>query len=213
MQPSDGGHVHSRRLLRPVAFAGASDDAVRTDITDRTGRPLVYLTFGTVFSEYELFAAALAGIRELGVGVVVTVGNSGDPAALGPQPANVVIERYIPQTQILPLCDAVASHAGSGTALAALSLGIPQLCLPQRADQFINADAIARAGAGLTIAPGDVDAATVGQEARRLLEDPRHLRAARAIAGEIALMPSPEDVAAALEALTTSSGPRGPDRS
>ena len=208
LQPSDGAYLHTRQLLRPVAFAGASDDAVRADITDRVGSPLVYLTFGTVFSEYGLFAAALAGIRELDVGVVVTVGHDGDPAALGPQPANVVIERYIPQTQVLPLCDVVASHAGSGTALAALSLGIPQLCLPQRADQFINAEAIAAAGAGLTIAPDGVDAVSVGQATRRLLEDPGYQRAAGAIADEIARMPSPQDVASALEALAASPRPR-----
>jgi MGT family glycosyltransferase len=207
LQPSDGEYLTSRQLLCPVAFAGASDDALRTDITDRIGRPLVYLTFGTVFSEYDLFAAALAGIRELDAGVVVTVGHGGDPAALGPQPANVVIERYIPQTQILPLCDVVTSHAGSGTVLAALTLGIPQLCLPQRADQFINADAIAGAGAGLTIAPGGLDAATVGRATRQLLEDPSYRRAARAIADEIALMPSPADVASVLEALAASARP------
>ena len=201
LQLSAGEHVSARQLLRPIAFAGTSDEAVRTDITDRTGRPLVYLTFGTVFSEYDLFSAALAGISELGIGVVVTVGHDGDPAALGRQPANVVIERYIPQTQLLPLCDVVASHAGSGTMLAALALGIPQLCLPQRADQFLNAEAIASAGAGLTIPPDRVDTATVARAIRRLLEDPSYLRTARAIADEIASMPSPEVVTPVLEAL------------
>ena len=99
------------------------------------------------------------------------------------------------------LCDLVASHAGAGTILAALALGIPQLCLPQRADQFMNAEAIASAGAGLTIPPDRVDAATVARAVRRLLEDPSYLRAARAIADEMALMPSPEVVTPVLEAL------------
>jgi UDP:flavonoid glycosyltransferase YjiC (YdhE family) len=194
-------HVDARQLLRPTAFAGAAEDDVRTDITERTGRPLVYLTFGTVFDDYGLLAAAVAGIRELGIGLVVTVGHDGDPAALGPQPAHVVIERYIPQTQLLPACDVVASHAGSGTTLAALAMGIPQLCLPQRADQFLNAAAVARAGAGLAILPAEVDAATIAQATRRLLEEPSFRRAARTVADEIALMPSPDDVAIVLETL------------
>ncbi|MDQ3675606.1 MAG: glycosyltransferase, partial [Actinomycetota bacterium] len=63
----------------------------------------------------------------------MTVGPNGDPAAFGPQPPRVVLERYIPQTLLLPVCDVVASHAGSGTVLAALAHGIPQLCLPQAA--------------------------------------------------------------------------------
>jgi hypothetical protein len=120
-----GDHLRARQLLRPVAFAGATEEGVRTDLTDRTGRPLVYLTFGTVFNDSEAFRAALAGIREVGMGLVVTVGPNGDPRAFGPEPARVVVERYIPQTQLLPVCDVVASHAGSGTVLGALVLGIP----------------------------------------------------------------------------------------
>src|SRR5207244_2863517 len=136
-----------------------------------TGRPLVYLTFGTLASDDSAaFRAALAGIRDSGVGLVVTVGPDGDPAAFGPQPPRVVIERYIPQTQLLPVCDVVASHAGSGTMLATLALGLPQLCLPQGADQFLNAAAVAGAGAALVIRPEEVDAAGVGDAIRRLLD-------------------------------------------
>jgi UDP:flavonoid glycosyltransferase YjiC (YdhE family) len=201
LQPPGGEHVSARQLLRPVAFAGTTDDGVLTDITNRTGRPLVYLTFGTVFERYDLLAAAVAGIGELGVGLVVTVGSDGDPAALGPQPDHVVVERYIPQTQLLPACDVVASHAGSGTTLAALAMGIPQLCLPQRADQFLNAAAVAGAGAGVTIPPAAVDVTAVAQATRRLLEEPCFRDAARAVADEITLMPSPDDVATVLETL------------
>jgi UDP:flavonoid glycosyltransferase YjiC (YdhE family) len=201
LQPSSGQHVGARQLLRPVAFAGATESDVRTDITDRTGRPLVYLTFGTVFEDFELFTTALTGLRELGVGLVVTVGPDRDPATLGPQPAHVVVERYIPQTQLLPICDLVASHAGSGTTLAALSWGIPQLCLPQRADQFLNAEAVDRAGAGLTFSPADVEVVAVERAARQLLEDPRFRDGARRVAEEMSRMPSPDDAATVLEAL------------
>jgi UDP:flavonoid glycosyltransferase YjiC (YdhE family) len=201
LQPPGGEHVGARQLLRPAAFAGVTEGGVRTDITNRTGRPLVYLTFGTVFEDDELFLSALAGIRELGVGVVVTVGHDRDPATLGPQPAHVLVERYVPQTQLLPVCDVVASHAGSGTTLGALAAGVPQLCIPQRADQFLNAEAVARAGAGLTIQPSHVDATAVARAIRQLLEDPSFRRAARMVGDEIAAMPSPQEVATLLETL------------
>lgn len=201
LQPPGGDHLGVRQLLRPVPFAGAADDDGGSDITDRVGRPLVYLTFGTVFNDGDTFKVALAGIRDSGVGLVVTVGPNGDPAAFGPQPPHVVVERYIPQTLLLPTCDVVASHAGSGTVLAALSLGIPQLCLPQAADQFLNAAAVARSGAGLAILPGNVDAAGVGEAIRRLLDDGAFHVQARRLADEIAAMPSPEEVVAVLETL------------
>jgi UDP:flavonoid glycosyltransferase YjiC (YdhE family) len=202
LQPPGGDHLGARQLLRPVAFAGAADEHDLSDITDRTGRPLVYLTFGTFFNHGDAFREALAGVKDAGVGLVVTVGPDGDPAVFGPQPPNVVVERYIPQTLLLPVCDVVASHAGSGTALAALALGIPQLCLPQAADQFLNAAAIARAGAGLTIGPGEVDAARVAVATRRLLEEDGFRAQAQMVADEIAAMPSPEAVVDVLETLT-----------
>lgn len=201
LQPPGGDHVGARQLVRPVAFAGATDDGVRTDITDRTGSPLVYLTFGTLLYDGDAFQAALAGIRDAGFRLVVTVGPEGDPTAFGPQPSRVVIERYIPQTQLLPSCDAVASHAGSGTVLATLAFGIPQLCLPQAADQFLNAAAVARAGAGLTIPPEEVTPAVVGEAVRRLLADDSFRVNARRLANEIDSMPSPEAVVTVLETL------------
>jgi MGT family glycosyltransferase len=201
MQPAGGDHLGARRSLRPVPFAGATSEHLDSAILERTGRPRVYFTFGTVFNDYPAFPVALAGLREAGVGVVVTVGPNADPASLGPQPAHVVVERYIPQTLLLPEVDVVASHAGSGTALAALSLGIPQLCLPQAADQFLNAAAIVAAGAGITIAPQDVESASVATAIRRLVEDSRYREAARRVADEIAAMPSPDEVATELETL------------
>lgn len=201
MQPPGGDHLGARTYLRPVPFAGATTERLDSAILERTGRPLVYFTFGTVFNDYPAFPVALAGLREAGVGIVVTVGPNADPRTLGPQPTNVVVERYIPQTLLLPEVDVVASHTGSGTALAALSLGIPQLCLPQAADQFLNAAAIASAGAGISIAPQDVDTATVAGAVWTLLENDDYREAARQVADEIASMPSPDEVAAELETL------------
>jgi len=201
MQPPGDDHLGARRYLRPVPFAGATDQRLDDAILERTGKPLVYLTFGTVFNDYPAFGVAVAGIHDAGVGAVVTVGPAADPAALGPQPSRVVVERYVPQTLLLPECDAVASHAGSGTALAALSMGIPQLCLPQAADQFLNAAAITRAGAGISIAPQDIDRTGVAAAIRRLLDEDHYRDAARRIADEIAAMPSPDEVAAEVETL------------
>lgn len=201
LQMPIGEHVGSRQCLCPVPAGGTTGDGVATDLLARIGKPLVYLTFGTVFNENEAFRSALAGIAGLGVGLVVTVGQNGDPSAFGPQPAHVVVERYVPQMELLPSCDAVASHAGSGTVLATLALGIPQLCLPQGADQFVNAAAVNRAGAGIVLPPEEVTSARAADAVGRLLEDPEFGRRARVVAEEIASMPSPDEVAAVVEDL------------
>ena len=201
LQPPGGDPVSRRQLLRPVPFDAVAGETLPPELARNADRPLVYLTFGTVFNNNDTFRAALAGIRELDVRLIVTVGPQGDPAAFGPQPPNVVVERYIPQTLLLPVCDVVASHAGSGTVLASVGFGIPQLCMPQAADQFLNAAAVAKARAGIAIKPDQADAPTIAHAIDQLLNETDYRHNTRIIAAQIASMPSPHDVAALLETL------------
>lgn len=124
-----------------------------------------------------------------------------DPTVLGEQPDRVRVERYVPQTQVLPECDVIVSHAGSGTSVATLALGLPQLCLPQGADQFLNATAIASAGAGISLMSGEQEAEAIRDAVARLLDDSSFRDAAQRISVSIASMPSPDDVAELLESL------------
>ncbi|HTJ73968.1 MAG TPA: glycosyltransferase [Acidimicrobiales bacterium] len=201
MRPGPAPHVRRALDLRPVPF-----DAVPTDgdpaLPAPSDRPLVYLTFGTVFNATGgPFANALAALAALDVDVIVTVGPRGDPGAVGPQPSNVRVERYLPQTALLPRCAAVVSHAGSGTVLACLGLGIPQLCLPQAADQFVNARQAAAVGAAMSLMPDEASPAAIVGAVTILLENPSIAHAAAEVAEEIAAMPGPDQVAADLEAL------------
>ncbi|MGI8809766.1 MAG: glycosyltransferase [Acidimicrobiales bacterium] len=192
-------HVPQVQPLRPVPF-----DAVEGEHAEPAGgggRPLVYLTFGTVFNDASQFSAAIAGVARHDVDVLVTVGPRGDPARLGSVPPNVQVERYVPQTSVLSRCAAVASHAGSGTFLASLGVGVPQLCLPQAADQFINAGQGAKAGAALKLVPAEASVDAIADAVGRLLHERAFTDAARRIGDEIAGMPSPDDVAAILEDL------------
>ena len=196
-----GGYDHVAQVqpLRPVPYDAVGGDPWEPVVGGH--RPLVYLTFGTVFNEPRLFAAAMAGVASLEVDVLVTVGPAAGPEALGAVPPNVRVARYVPQTAVLPHCAAVASHAGSGTFLASLGLGIPQLCLPQAADQFINARQGAASGAALTLAPGEATPDAIADAVGQLLEEPAFAGAARRLAAEIEAMPGPDEVAGALEGL------------
>ena len=189
-------HVPVVQPLRPVPFDAMGEMGGPFVAGDR---PLVYLTFGTVFNDPGVFTAAMDGLARLDVDVLVTVGPAADPAALGAIPLNVRVERYVPQTAVLPHCAVVVSHAGSGTFLASLGLGIPQLCLPQAADQFINAGQGAAAGAALTLTPNEATADSIAEAVGRLLVEPAFGDAARRVREEIAGMPGPDEVAAVLE--------------
>ena len=133
-----------------------------------------------------------------------------DPDELGPQPPNVHVERYVPQSQLLPHCHAVVAHGGSGTTLAALAHGLPLLVLPQGANQFWNAERCAALGVGIRLLPGQVDPGYVRRGVRALLEQPGYREQARRMATEIAAMPAPAEVVALLERLAGAGSPADP---
>ncbi|MGW0503165.1 glycosyltransferase [Micromonospora sp. NPDC003241] len=181
-----------RIALRPVPFSAPGPTPTWDD--DRSG-PLVYLTFGTAFGSADLVTTTVAGLARLGTRVVVAAGRV-PVEEIGVVPADVVVREWVPQAEVLPRADLVVHHGGSGTTLGALAAGLPQLILPQGADQFANADAVVAAGAGLRLRPDEVTAEAVAEHAARLL--PRrsdHRDAASALAREIAAMPGPDEVA------------------
>ncbi len=74
------------------------------------------------------------------------------------------------------------------------------MCVPQAADQFFNAAACAKSGAGIVLQPGGVTADAVNEAVGTLLADASYREAASRISTEIAAMPSPADIAAKLAA-------------
>jgi UDP:flavonoid glycosyltransferase YjiC (YdhE family) len=135
-------------------------------------------------------------LARLGADVVVAAGRVA-PSDLGELLDNITVQNWVSQAELLPHVDLVVHHGGSGTTLGALTAGAPQLVLPQGADQFANADALAAAGAGVCLLPAEVSAESVAEQARALLASSGigYRDAARAVAEEIARMPSPAEVA------------------
>ena len=205
LQTPDRLRLGRRQCLRPsspaTGLGGQLPAAMVARFLPIEARPLVYLTFGTVVNRSEALAIATRALAVLNARVVVTVGADGDPSLLGSLPPNVHVEPFIPQTALLPHCALVVSHGGSGTFLSALAHGVPQLALPQGADQFINASALEAGGAGLALRGAEVTIDSVRASAMRLLQESRYRRQAERYAREISEMPSADDVAARLEAL------------
>ena len=159
----------------------------------------VHLTLGTVFhGNRDVLEAALAGLHDLPVNVVVAAGPGGDPARFGPQPANVLIASYLPHALLLPRCRVVVSQGGAGVMFGALSHGAPQLIIPQGAEQFLNAEACQRAGAALVLRPEEVSATTVATAVSRLLDEASFTAAAGAVRTEIEAMPHADTVLSTL---------------
>lgn len=190
------------RLVRPEPFDRSDDDDLPTWVDALPARPTVYATFGTVFNKRpDLFAAIVDGLRDEPLNLIVTVGRDQDPAQFGPQPPHVRIERYIPQSLLLPRCDLVVTHGGSGTVMAALANGLPLVVVPLGADQPENAARCAALGVGETIEAQDLTPSTVHAAVRAVLGDAAYRRNAERLQREIRALPGPEDAVTLLEEL------------
>ncbi|RKR88129.1 MGT family glycosyltransferase [Micromonospora pisi] len=193
--------AHSLRSVTPPA-TGDRDPA---QWWHPGSRPNVYLTLGTEFNveSGDLFPRLINGLRELDVNLLVTVGHQIDPAEFGPQPEHVRIERYVDQGLVLPHCDLVVSHGGSGSVMGALVHGLPMVLAPMGADQPANAARCAALGVGrvleaLTVTPQDA-AVTVAE----VLADPGYRQAAGRLRNELAALPGPERAVPLLEQIAT----------
>ena len=98
-----------------------------------------------------------------------------------------MVRQFIPQHEVLPWCQAVVCHGGSGTVLGALAHGLPVLVAPQGADQWSNAQLVAGAGAGRLLLGDEVTVESVRRDVMALLHTASYAVAARGIAAEIAV--------------------------
>ncbi len=163
---------------------------------DRT----VHLTLGTVVDrEGAVLREAIDALRDLPVNLVVATGPGIDPAALRPRLDHVVVRDFVEHGEIMPNADVLVSQGGSGGLLSALSHGIPQVVVPLGADQFHNAEAVVRAGAGVAVTPFAVH--DLRRAVEQALDDPELARGALRLRSEIRRMPSPEQTVPLLEAL------------
>jgi UDP:flavonoid glycosyltransferase YjiC (YdhE family) len=184
--------------IRPDEIAKA-----RAAVERSSDLPTVYFTLGTVFNmeSGDLFERVLTGLRDLPLHLIVTVGRELDPESFGLQPSNVRIERYIRQWDVLPQCDVVVNHGGSGSVIGALAHGLPMVVLAMGADQSLNAGRCQALGVGIALDGARASPRSVGEAVTTILSDQSYRVAAEAIRDEIAALPGPAAAVSLLEEL------------
>jgi MGT family glycosyltransferase len=180
--------------------------------------PLLYASLGSVVGRMpiarELYRTVIDAVADAGARVLLTVGHAFDPGALGELPANVHVERWVEQADVLPFADAVICHGGSGTVLGALTAGRPLVVVPVYGDQFPNSRRVEAAGAGVAVArddgePGPIDNTSLPrlvEAIRAVREEKSFARRAADVAAEIRTAPTAGEV---LARLSGRAGPRG----
>jgi UDP:flavonoid glycosyltransferase YjiC (YdhE family) len=187
--------------LRPITPGGTGDAALMRRIEALPPARTAFVTLGTVYGgNTAALMAAIEGLRSLAVNLIVAVGPQGDPSLFAGYGPTVLIERLVPLASVLARCDALVSQGGSGVMLGAMALGLPQLMLPQGADQFRNAELCTRTGAALALAPQEATPDAINDSACRLLNEGCFASAAQVLRDQIGAMPDADAVMAALTA-------------
>ena len=194
--------------FRPSTLRTADDPAPAWSAV-LPAAPTVYFTLGTIFNmeSGDLLWRVLSGLSELPINLIVTVGHHIDPAEFGPQPANVRSERYLPQASVLPYCDLVVSHGGSGSVIGALAHGLPSVLIPIGADQPLNAGRCSDLRVGRVLDAMKVTRESVGATVSILLEDSGYRQNAERLRDEIAGLPEAADAVELLERLVAERRP------
>jgi hypothetical protein len=160
--------------------------------------PLVYVSFGTVAARRGSFPTLYQGVIDAlasePVRVLITVGESGDPRALGHLPPNVHVERFWPQADVMRSAAVTVGHGGFGTTMLSLAAGVPLVVIPLLGmDQHYNAAAVSRRGAGVTLDGSAHGLEDLAGTVCDLIETASYHDTAREIADEVARLPTVAD--------------------
>jgi UDP:flavonoid glycosyltransferase YjiC (YdhE family) len=113
--------------------------------------PLILVSFSTSYmNQNSLVQRVLDAVDGLKARVLFTAGPAIEAAQLR-LPANTKAEQFVPHKAVLPSASLVITHAGWQTVNAALSCGVPLVCIPDGRDQPDNAVRVLAAGAGVRV--------------------------------------------------------------
>ena len=161
-------------------FVGpAVDDRAEEPFSfEKSGNPIVYISFGTLMHADKCFwkklIAAFAGKR---VEVVCSVGSEKLVRALGDLPSNVRAFAKVPQLTLLCRATLFVTHGGMNSVNEALYYGVPMIVLPFGLDQPLVGRELERRKLGRVIAPRALTAARLWRTAKELLRDPEARKA------------------------------------
>ncbi len=187
-------------LFRPIPFDRSGDEGLPGWVDDLPEQPTIYATLGTVFNdEPGVFEMIIDAFRDEPVNLIMTVGRNQNPGRFDPLPDHIHVERYIPQSILLPYCDLVVTHSGYNTVVNVLGAGLPMLSIPIGGDQEVQAGHAVRMGAALMAAPAERSAETIREGARKLLSDQGYRENAERFRDRVQAMPGPDQAVLLLE--------------
>ena len=128
-------------------FVGPSVRALEPK--EKTGRPLVYVSLGTVINDHpDFYRHCIEAVRGQQIELLISCGRAFDPAQLGALPENVTVREYVDQMDVLSRSSLFITHCGMNSATEGLYMGVPELLFPLTGEQGAVARRVSELGAG-----------------------------------------------------------------
>jgi len=180
--------VYTSRQFQPCAdtfsdryvFVGPSMRPVVRPMA-KPGRPLVYISLGTVVNRRPgFYRSCRDAFRDGAYQVILSAGEQTDIAALGPLPAGAEVYAHVDQMAVLQAADVFVTHCGMNSVNEALYNGVPLVLFPQTPEQRGVANRTAQLGAGAFLE--DASSAGIRRAVDAVYRTPAFRSAAREIA-------------------------------
>ncbi len=118
----------------------------------KQGRPLIYISLGTVVKgKRKFFQSCVDAFRDEDVEVILSTGFQFDKGKLKNIPENVYIYPSVPQTQVLKQADVFVTHGGMNSVSEAFTHGVSLVVVPFMSDQPVNARRVEELGLGVQL--------------------------------------------------------------
>jgi UDP:flavonoid glycosyltransferase YjiC (YdhE family) len=199
----------TQRFCAPP-FDVSSDDHLPDWISALPDRPTIYATLGTTFNQSPAtFQAILEALSTEDVNAIITVGRSMDPAQFQPLPDHIHIERYIPQTAILPHCDVVLFHGGYNSLHSALWHGLPLIITPLGAgDQYPTGLLCEKLGVGIMVKEQPPEPEAIRAALNTVIEQSAYRARAQQFQRDLKALPHLSEAVKRLETLARTHEPQ-----
>lgn len=198
-----------RVSLSPVyvgpVTAGPRHESASSAVPPPSAAPRVLVSYSTDSLQNSplRLQTALDALAGLPIDVLATTSGTFDAGRLR-IPSNATVVDYVPHEAVIPHAALVVCHAGHGTTMAALTRGVPVVCVPGPGrDQAPIAQRADELGLGVALS-GDATAPIIRGAVETVLADGSYLERARAFARELDPGDGAERAAAELLALLDS---------
>ena len=138
----------------------------------------MFASLGTVINDRPGFYRTLIeALRDEDVDLLISCGKAFDPTCLGDLPANVRVEHYVDQMEVLSRASLFVTHCGMNSASEGMWMAVPELLFPLTGEQRAVARRVAEVGAGVLLDENDAkDALKLKAAVLCALVDEEHFR-------------------------------------